>query len=76
MRAASILLADVSPLVGDAIFNQVLTYATDKLMKNDWLNQYIGMCALGSALNGPNSQLIYSSCSHMWESIFQLLNSS
>lgn len=55
MNAASQLLYNVSQLVGDAIFNQVLQFATEKLQKHDWLNQYIGMNALGSALQGPSS---------------------
>lgn len=59
MRAASTMLGEVSPLVGDSIFKQVLEFATDRLRQEDWLNQYIGMCAIGSALNGPSSSLIY-----------------
>jgi hypothetical protein len=32
------MLGDVSVIVGDAIFQSVLNFATEKLMKDDWLN--------------------------------------
>jgi len=48
------MLTEVSHLVGDQLFNQVFEFATEKLSKEDWLNQYIGMVTLGSAVSGPS----------------------
>jgi hypothetical protein len=53
MRAAITMLNEISPLCGDQIFKQVLEFATERLRQDDWLNQYIGMCAIGAALKGP-----------------------
>lgn len=76
MRAAVTMLTEVSPLCGDSIFKQVLAFATERLRQDDWLNQYIGMCAIGSALKGPSSSLIYQECAPMWSGFFQLLSNS
>jgi hypothetical protein len=70
MRAALYMLGEVSPLVGDAIFNQVMAFVSERIQKDDWLNQYVGMCALGASLKGPSSSLIYQHCAPLWNGIF------
>ena len=73
MRAAYEMLAEVSMIQGDLIFVRVIEFATACLSKDDWLNQYIGMCTLGSAVKVPNPQLIFTHCNQLWNGIFVLL---
>lgn len=67
------MLSEVSCLVGDAIFKQMVEFATEKLQQADWLSQYIGMVTLANAIKGPSSQLISLHCGPMWNGIFEIL---
>lgn len=58
-RASGTLLQEVSILIRDPIWTPVISFATEKLNNEDWMNQYIGMTALGSILSGPDPARIY-----------------
>jgi len=75
-EAAANLLQEISAIAKEAIFNQFMEYATNKLQADDWINQYVGMSIIARVLVGPSSETIYFGCKDMWQSLFQLLQST
>ena len=57
-RAAAALLQEVAVLVRDPVWGPTVDYMSPKLNSNNWREQYIGMTALGSVLEGPCPELI------------------
>ena len=53
-RAAAALLQEVAGLVGDAVWSPTTDYMGPKLNSGRWQDQYVGMMALGSVLEGPS----------------------
>jgi hypothetical protein len=76
-RASGTLLQEVSILIRNPIWTPVITFATEKLNNEDWMNQYIGMTALGSILSGPDPAMIYNEMENsVFPSVFSMFNNS
>ena len=58
-RAAAQLLQEVAGLVGDAAWRPTVEFMGPKLNSDRWQDQYVGMTALGSVLEGPSSQMLF-----------------
>ena len=65
----------MAELIGNPIWQPVIGIATEKLNKNNWMEQYVGMIALGSILGGPDPNMIYNEMEPVYPAIFQMFNS-
>ena len=63
-------------LIKNPIWSPVINLATQKLNSNSWIDQYIGMTALGSILCGPDSTLIFNQMETVYTSVFTMFNTS
>ena len=57
-RAAGALLTEVALVLGDNCVSETIQFASSKLNGMTWQDQFVGMMALGSICEGPNSDLI------------------
>ena len=70
------MLQEVTLLVGDAVLKPTLLFMQTKMSSGKWQDQYIGMTALGSVLENPNSELIASELQETLPSILCLIETS
>jgi len=73
-RASGSLLLEVACLLGDAVIQETINFASSKLNGVSWQDHYVGMLALGSIMEGPSPEALtrelepaYQTIFHMWD---------
>ncbi len=57
-RASGSLLIEVAAILGDKILQETIQYASEKLNGQSWQDNYVGMLALGSIMEGPSADAL------------------
>ena len=75
-RASGALLVEVAGILGDHVLLPTIQFATPKLNGASWQENYIGMVALGSVMEGPSEEHIQQQIEPAFSSIFNMLQTS
>ena len=75
-RASGALLVEVAGLLGDAVLTPTIQFASNQLNGTTWQENYIGMVALGSVIEGPSQEAIQREIQPAYMTIFHMLSSS